>query len=94
MTHTHHTEDFTEATVRRRLTALIDRAGYWQPGTDLLSGMALARLALPVNGHTQIITCRVPLFGINDPGIGRLMLFDALGDAVAERHPVTGVFLP
>lgn len=89
---TRDTEDFTEETVRNRVNVLIKRAGLWQPDTHLLAYMGIARAAVPVNGHTQILTYRLPLLGIEDPGVGRLMLLDAWHDALAERHPVSGVF--
>jgi hypothetical protein len=87
MSQTHEVDDFTETIIRERVKVLLERAGYWRPTTHLLSYMGLARAKVTLNGHDQVVTYRLPLLGLDDPGIGRLMLFDALGDSVAERHP-------
>lgn len=86
----HEVDDFTETVIRDRVAVLLKRAGYWQPTTHLLSYMGLARARVRLNGHDQVVTYRLPLLGLEDPGVGRLMLFDALGDSVAERHPNLG----
>lgn len=88
----HDHDHFTESAIRHRVDALLRRAHLWQPGTDLLAYMGLARAAVPINGHTQILTYRLPLLGFEDPGIQRLMLSDAYHDALAERHPAAGAF--
>ncbi|MBP2341042.1 hypothetical protein JOF41_007296 [Saccharothrix coeruleofusca] len=87
--------DLSQNAIRRRVEAVLHHNGTWCPTMDVDAYLGIARTKATINGHVQYRIHRLPLLGLTDPGLARLMLMDALDDARAERYPgISGIFLP